>query len=324
MVKKFLSLAGVLIFLLCMSAACQKKSRTSPLNEWMAESGRVKVLSTIAQIGDLTAEIGGERIDSWVLIQGTLDPHSYELVKGDGEKFERADLVFYHGLGLEHGAGLSAFVHQNAKCVGVGDFIQRRAPTEIIRQNGITDPHIWMDISLWAKSCDVIAEKLSSIDPEGASYYRDRAEELQKRMLEHHAKIRALLQEVPKERRYLVTSHDAFNYFSRCYLAEEGELGWEERFTAPEGLAPDGQLGPSDIRDILDYVARHKVGVLFPESNVSKDSIRKILSAGLEKGLTLQICKETLYGDAMDGENLHYLDMMEHNAETIAKYLGNP
>ena len=36
----------------------------------MNDSGRIKVLSTISQIGDLVADIGGERVDSLVLIQG--------------------------------------------------------------------------------------------------------------------------------------------------------------------------------------------------------------------------------------------------------------
>ena len=287
----------------------------------MAEDGRLKILSTIAQIGDLTSQIGGERVDSWVLIQGTLDPHSYELVKGDGEKLERADLIFHHGLGLEHGASLSTFIKKNAKCVGVGDLIYQRVPEKIVMKNGITDPHVWMDISLWANSCDMIAEHLSKVDPEGASYYHARANELKTQMLEGHEEIRAMLQKVPEQKRYLVTSHDAFHYFAKAYLAEENEEQWGLRIAAPEGLAPDGQLGPSDIREILGYVARYDVGVLFPESNVSRDSIRKIVSAGREMGLQLRICEETLYGDAMDGEDLHYLDMMRHNAETIAKHL---
>jgi hypothetical protein len=52
---------------------------------------------------------------------------------------------------------------------------------------------------------------------------------------------------------------------------------------------------------------------------VSRDSIHKIATAGKELGLEIRICSEPLYGDAMSG--LAYLEMMKHNAETIAKYL---
>ncbi|MBI3508993.1 MAG: ABC transporter substrate-binding protein, partial [Chlamydiia bacterium] len=58
---------------------------------------------------------------------------------------------------------------------------------------------------------------------------------------------------------------------------------------------------------------------LFSESNVSRDSILKIVSAGKEMHLLIEICPEPLYGDTMGG--LNYLEMMKKNSETIARYL---
>ena len=65
----------------------------------MEPNGKLKVLSTTAMLHDLVKQIGGDEIDSTVLICGDLDPHTYQLVKGDGEKLSFADLVFYNGLG---------------------------------------------------------------------------------------------------------------------------------------------------------------------------------------------------------------------------------
>ncbi len=289
----------------------------------MADSGRIKALSTIAQIGDLASEIGGERVDSWTLIQGALDPHSYELVKGDGEKLERADVIFFNGLGLEHGASLSSWLHSSEKATAAGDRILRQAPEKILYKGRSIDPHIWMDISLWMGTVDLIVERFSAADPQGASYYQERGLRLRERMEMTHREIVGELHAIPAERRYLVTSHDAFHYFTRSYLAEEGEKDWADRFAAPEGLAPDGQLSPVDIQRIIDYVKLHRVSVLFPESNVSRDSIRKIANAGGELGLPIVICTEKLYGDAMDGD-IHYLEMMRRNSQTIAKHLKGP
>lgn len=288
----------------------------------MEESGKVKVLTTIAQIGDLTDRIGGDRIDLCILIQGALDPHSYEMVKGDDERLQRADLIFYNGLGLEHGASLSTWLHTSEKATAVGERILSSSPEKILRKGDSIDPHLWMDIALWSETIDPITEALIERDPEGTAYYQARAVQLKEQMAEADREVRGILHQVPPEKRYLVTSHDAFQYFTRSYLAQEGEENWRERFEAPEGLAPDGQLSPVDIRRIIHYLKSHGISTLFPESNVSRDSIRKIASAGREMGLKIHICEETLYGDAMDGENLCYLDMMRHNAETIANYLG--
>lgn len=285
----------------------------------MKESEKSKILSTTSQIGDMVAEIGGERIDGWVLIQGDLDPHSYELVKGDGEKFERADAIFYNGLGLEHGAGLFALLHSSPKAVAVGEKIGADYPELILKKGASIDPHIWMDVSLWSKTIDPIVAHLSEIDPEGASYYQKRGAELAQKMEAVHEKMSQRLKGVPSNKRFLVTSHDAFHYFTRSYLADPEEVEWNKRFAAPEGLAPDGQLNPLDIQKILDFLKQNRISVLFPESNVSRDSIKKIASAGKELGLEIRICSEALHGDSMGG--LPYLEMMEHNADVIARHL---
>jgi manganese/zinc/iron transport system substrate-binding protein len=292
---------------------------SAPKDRWSKTDGKLKILSTTAQVGDLVSAVGGDRVDSWVLIKGDLDPHSYEIVKGDGERFSQSDIIFYNGLGLEHGASLSALLRSSSKAVPVGERIGAMFPDRILKKGDVVDPHIWMDVSLWQKGVDPIVQALSYADPEGAAYYAERGAVLSKKMLETHDELLAQLQSVPSERRYLVTSHDAFHYFTRTYLSDPGEVNWEGRFAAPEGLAPEGQLNPRDIQKIIDYLREKKISVLFPESNVSRDSIRKIASAGRELGLEIRICSEPLYGDSMSG--LAYLEMMRKNAQTIAKHL---
>lgn len=307
------------LFLIIFVSITGCKGPDHRLKAWMEEDRKVKILSTTAQIGDLVAAIGGDRIAPLVLIMGDLNPHTYELVKGDGEKFERADLIFYNGLGLEHGASLSSLLQANPKALSIGEWIAAQYPDLILENDNVVDPHIWMDIFLWEKAIDPIQEQLSAIDPEGASYFFQRAETLRAKMIEVDEEIRSLIHKIPQEKRYLVTSHDAFHYFARRYLATPGEENWALRFAAPEGLAPDGQLNPVDIQAIIDFLKRHQISVLFPESNVNRDSIRKIASAGKELGLEIQICSEALYGDSTSG--LSYLESMRKNAEVLATHL---
>lgn len=303
--------------------SCSKRPHVQKVRSWMADNGKIKVLSTITQVGDLVEEIGGDRIDHWVLMQGNLDPHSYELVKGDDEKFTRAEIVFYNGLGLEHGASLAASLQNHPSSISLGAFVQEKFPEKILKKNKRIDPHIWMDVSLWKQTIEPIVKTLSEKDPKGKAFYEERGRVLEKKMDQIHQEMFSRLQKVPSEKRYLVTSHDAFHYFTRSYLAdpEEGE-SWTERFAAPEGLAPDGQLNPTDIEGIINYLRGHQISVLFPESNVSQDSIKKIVSAGKELGLIVSICSDALYGDAMnDAERQAYFASMLHNAEVIARHL---
>ncbi|HSX13663.1 MAG TPA: zinc ABC transporter substrate-binding protein [Chlamydiales bacterium] len=317
--KKILIIA-FLGLLLCSFFSCSGRAKKhSQLKNWMQESKELRILCTTAQIGDIVQLIGGERVKTWVLIQGDLDPHSYELVKGDDEKIFFADSIFYNGLNLEHGASLSALLHSSPKSVGLGDLIAMQYPEKILKRGDIVDPHIWMDVSIWTLTIDPILEKIIALDPEGASYYKERANNLKDQMLKTHSSIKEKLREVPSSKRYLMTSHDAFRYFTRSYLAESGESDWHKRFAAPEGLAPDGQLSPVDIQRMIDFLRNNQISVLFPESNVSLDSIKKIANAGSELGIEIRVCNETLYGDSMSG--LTYFEMMEKNAEIVARYL---
>jgi manganese/zinc/iron transport system substrate-binding protein len=143
-------------------------------------------------------------------------------------------------------------------------------------------------------------------------------------MLVVHHELKEKMGKVPLEKRYLVTSHDAFHYFTRSYLGDESN--WQERCQAPEGLAPDGQLSTVDIQRIIDHLFTYRISVVFPESNVSKDALKKIVSACAQKGLQVKISDQILYGDAMgsaQSDAHHYLDMIRHDVNVLIKEWGN-
>lgn len=311
------------VFLLFIASCAQMDERGQKTRQWMIPNGKLKVLSTTSMVNDLVHKIGGEVIDTITLIQGNSDPHSYQLVKGDDEKLGRADLIFYNGLSLEHGASLQHYLETNDKAIALGNLIQKQDPKKILYVNGQVDPHIWMDLALFAEAIPFIVEQLSLKQPAQKAFFQANGETLNQRLMDVHQQVKQDLQKIPSEKRYLVTSHDAFNYFAKAYLAEPKELehdSWHLRFQAPEGLAPDSQLGSADIQLIINHLNKFKIHVIFPESNVSQDSIRKIIQAAKENGLDVTIAQDPLYGDAMGAPS--YPEMLLHNAHVISKYLG--
>lgn len=307
-----------IVCILCLMG-CSAPERKSDIGE-----GKLKILSTTAMIDDLVGEIGGDRVEHLPLIYGEIDPHSYELVKGDSEKLLFADIVFYNGLGLEHGASLHYQLEHHSAAIPLGDWILEHHPDQAIRVGQEIDPHIWMDISLWRLAITPILEALIAKDPEGEGVYRAHAEAFAAKMENAHLEIYKRLQLVPEAKRYIVTSHDAFNYFTRAYLAEPSErssLQWKKRFDAPEGLAPEGQLSTSDIQKVIHHLIEYHIQRVFPESNVSQDSLKKVVHACAHQGLTVVLSKETLYGDSM-GPQGNYLGMIEHDAAVLERAWG--
>lgn len=319
-----------LILLVCQGCSSDHyQKRQNRFQEWIQNNGKVKALSTTAMIDDLIKRVGGEYVDTLVLIEGELDPHSYQLVKGDDEKLSFAQLIFYNGLGLEHGPSLHTYLSKNSKAFSLGDHLNQLDSSFVIHVRGQKDPHIWMDISLWSKTIPFIVESLSKQDPAHTSEYQANGRKLQLEMETVHQQVKEIMHQIPQEQRYLVTSHDAFNYFVRAYFSEGEEIGsgeWQKRFAAPEGLAPESQLSVTDIKSIIDHLKQYQIRLLFPESNVSRDSIKKIVQAGKEQGLDVKIACCALYGDAMGApgsEGDSYLKMLIYNARTLAEHMDN-
>ncbi len=308
---------------------CSSQKKINLFQEWASEEEKLKVLSTTAMIDDIVAQIGGDRIVHLPLIVGEMDPHSYELVKGDDEKLSLAQLIFYNGLGLEHGASLRYRLETSSQAVGLGNAVLKSTPERFIRKGLEIDPHFWMDISLFAEIVDPIVSALTEKDLEGKEYYAANGRSLKEEMLKTHAAILDALHQIPEQRRYLVTSHDAFNYFARSYLATEQEIldnRWEARFDAPEGLSPDGQLSAANIRSVVDHLIAYQIHTVFPESNVSRDSLNKIIQVCAQKKLKVAISEEILYGDAMgppgsDADT--YLKMIGHDAAILIQTWGS-
>ncbi len=314
---KWILLTIVAFFL----SACGKM----PHHPYMESNGKVKVLSTTAMIDDLVAEIGGDEIDHVSLIVGNLDPHSYELVKGDDEKFLRADIVFYNGLGLEHGASIREHLEKHSNAIALGDILIAQDPNPFLVIDNQLDPHFWMDIELFSRSIDPIVAALAEKDPIHASYFKERGEFLREKMLLKDKMLMQEIQKIPPEKRYLVSSHDAFYYFARKYLEQSTEGNWEKRFMAPEGLAPDGQMSVLDIQAVSKFLCENQIPVVFPETNVNRDALKKIVAICQEKGLHVRIATTPLYGDAMGTKGTGadtYLDMIEHNIFTLTDQLS--
>jgi manganese/zinc/iron transport system substrate-binding protein len=323
LIKSFLFILTLSVFATSCSLKQQGEERKKALKDWMAPNGKLKILATTAMIGNLVEDIGGDNVDVLTLIQGDSDPHSYQLVKGDDEKLSYANVIFYNGLGLEHGPSLQMYLQNNPKSASVGNYIKAIKPTEIITIDHEIDPHIWMDVSLWKHAIPFIVHTLSEKDPMDAEIYRKNGQTLYSALDQEDKKLETFVQNIPANKRYLVSSHDAFNYFVKRYMAtpEESESNeWRKRVDSPLGLSPDSQLGAHEILAIIEHMKKYDIEILFPESNLSSEAIDKIVSAGREKGLELKVSNLPLYGDAMgpkgsDGDT--YLKMVWHNAKVI-------
>ncbi len=310
--------------LLILVSGCAPSSSASRREQ--NSENQINILCTTSHVASLVEAIAGPRATTKVLIRGESDPHSYQLVKGDDSKFYTAEVIFYSGLGLEHSPSLMRMM-ENKEKISVGDAIRSIKPHAVLYSADIPDPHIWMDISLWKLAIPAIRDKLSSLRPEWAHEFTERAERFDSKLADVDQIIKKIFKSISPEQRYLITTHDAFQYFARAYLAtdeERAENLWTLRCFAPEGLAPEAQISTKDIENTVNHIIQYGVHWIFAESNVSQDSIRRVIEVLKRKGHHVEIAKDVLYADAMGesgSQGATYEGMMLYNAEIISRYM---
>jgi manganese/zinc/iron transport system substrate-binding protein len=285
-----------------------------------ASGGKLRVAATTTMIGDIARRIGGDRVELKVIMGPGVDPHTFKPAPGDIAELRRAQLVLYNGLHLE---GKMVQVFEDTlkdKSVAVGEAIpEGRLLSWTQGGGGAHDPHVWFDVQLWSlaaqKICDALAEK----DAAGADDYRRRAAELTQGLQSLDQYARQKLATVPKDKRVLVTSHDAYGYFGKAYDVEVRGL---------QGISTETEAGIQAINSAVDFILQRKIPAVFVESSVSHKTIERVQADCKARGFNVAIGGE-LYSDAMGqpgehpGYEVHtYEGMVRYNVDTIVKALS--
>ena len=200
-----------------------------------------------------------------------VDPHLYKATASDISALAEADLIFYHGLHLE-GRMTEVFDKMKIRGEQVWPVTQTIPKERLIEPDGLAgeyDPHIWFSPLLWAECVSVVVEGYSTVDPENSTLYRQRGEALVDEYHALHAWGIQRIQQLPQERRILVTSHDAFNYFGRAY-------GF--KVLAVQGISTVAEASLVDMSLMIDFIKQHRVPAIFVESSVSPTAIQRISS----------------------------------------------
>ena len=281
-----------------------------------SDDGRLHVVTTIGQIGDAAAVIGGEHVRVTSLMGAGTDPHLYKAGARDVDKLRSADIVFYNGLFLE--AQMEEVLEQLAELqtvVAVSDGIDRAELLPSANYADEYDPHIWFDVTLWMQVVEKIRDTLIEEDPTNAADYEANAAAYLAELEALDAYLRQQAALVPEEQRVLVTAHDAFSYFGRAYGFDVLGL---------QGISTAAEAGTADVKDLADFIADRRIAAIFVESSVPLRNIEAVQAAVRSRGFDVQIGGR-LFSDAMGDAGTPegtYLGMVRHNIDTIVTALS--
>ena len=292
---------------------------------------KINVVTTSNIVADWVRAVGQDRVEVFSLLPPDTDAHTFQPGARDISRVADADLVFSIGLSLEAG-WLDKLVRNAARdpagIVALGDAVDPIDFVEIFDDDddqaeekeedrsdaeegdddhGRTlDPHFWFDPTRVRQAVDVISAQLSTLDPDGQTFYRGNADSYNRELDELHDWIQAQVSLLPEEHRLLITAHDSFRYFAQRY-------GFKV-IGAVFPVTTESEPTAQDLTALIETIEREGARAVFTEKSHSERLARRIAEGtgarhvgGLYTGSL----------GAPGGEAGTYLDLMRYNVETI-------
>jgi zinc/manganese transport system substrate-binding protein len=274
-----------------------------------AAAEKLKVVASFSILADFVAQVGGDRVSVTSLVGPDSDAHVYEPTPGDVRKVAEAKAIIVNGLGLEgwlprllEASGVKSEVIEASS--GVRPLTADDDEDDYHHEHG-HDPHAFQNIRSATIYIKNIAHGLCRSAPGECDQFQANAATYAGKLWQLDKEIRAAIERIPREKRSIITSHDAFGYFGHAYGL---------RFLAPEGVSTEAEASAEDVAKLIQQIRQQKASALFVENISDKRLIEQI---GRETGLKIA---GALFSDALskkDGPAATYIDMMRHNVHTI-------
>ncbi len=284
----------------------------------VAENNPKTIVASTTQIADFARQIAGDRMIVHSILAPGADPHTYQPTPDDVQLVLGADLCLENGMHLEGKSWMTTLAKDAGKpIVTTTNGVQ---PLSIEEEGEmVADPHAWFSPRNVTVYVSNITRGLSEIDPDGKWEYEARAKLFLQQLRVLDGWVREQVALIPTERRILVTTHDAFNYFCTEYKFNANNnflsiapVGWST------GAEVGGGMTPQRRRLVVDSIRKSGAPAIFVETSVNPKQIREIAK---ETGVAIG---GELYSDSMGPEGSAgetYIGMMRENVLLIVNAL---
>jgi zinc/manganese transport system substrate-binding protein len=299
MIMKKLAIAGVLLAL------------ASPVNAQGNAQEKLPVVASFSILGDIVANVGGDRVAVKSLVGPNGDAHVYSPSPADAKTLADAKVVFTNGLGFEGWIGrLIKSSNTKAPNVVAAKGVKLRKLADAHGHgHGDGDPHAWQSVPNVKIYVANVRDGLIAADPAGKAAYEANAAAYLGKLDALDREVREAIAKIPADRRKIITTHDAFGYFHDAYGVD---------FIAPQGVSTESEASARDVARIIQQIRKQKIPAVFLE-NVSDPRLLKRVSD--ETGAKIG---GTLYSDALTdekGDAPTYIDLIRHNIRTLSAAL---
>lgn len=292
---------GVLLVLICFGWSCTFVEKGNP--------DRPCIVATTAMIGDAAQAIFGDTYDVHVLMGPGTDPHAYRPSPEDAARLKNAVLIFSNGAHLE--GKMSRLWPHLQKQKTVLEAAAWVPDTLRIMHEGETDPHFWFDPVLWHGLIDQMMTQAGALLPLKSKNWMERKASYLDTLHAVYLEALHLFSTIPKERRMLVSTHDAFSYFGHRFGFSLQSL---------QGTSTLSGYGNYDINLLARDLKNRKISTVFGEQHQPGQGMEAVIRQAAAIGHSLSLAPPLLT-DAPAKEQPTVAAMWRHNFRMIAKAL---
>ena len=284
-------------------------------------SPSLSVTTSINVLGDLVKDIGGDKVSVDVLVKSG-DPHSYDPTPSDIQLLQSSDLDFYIGYSVEEKFDYTDVA--NSYAVGelaVGeenhtdedDHADEDDHTDEEGHAHEEDGHVWLDPILWSDVGSMVTDLLIKADQNNSDHYRENFNTVNASLYDLDRSIREKLQDIPEEKRLIITGHTFLTHFAERYNFRH--MGAE--------LISGSEAGIHELDELVEVVSDNDVKVVFQEFNIGTDALKALQSSSADdKGIELEIV-EFVYPIFDEDANITTLaELHNHNADKFTALKG--
>ena len=280
---------------------------TLSLGLFSSASATIKVASLHPILSDILKNVSDGKVEFVEVVRPGTDIHQFTPKSADVSKMQQCSQIYAMGKGLEfYLDGLRDSLGEHIEIIEVG----RTLPSQKITEDALyqclpvhagtgIDPHWWHNVKNAERATKVIYKALSEADPDNASVYKSKGEELRKKYRNLHSWVKSQVSQIPKNQRVLVTAHVAFAYFCK-------EYGFDAAYL--QGLSREGKISAKDLAETVKDLKQRQVKAVFPEKLANPKMLSQIA-----KEIGAQI-GTPLYADDVPPS---YEQMIFHNVNTI-------
>ena len=247
-----------------------------------ASPGAIRVVATTTVFADFVRSIGGGRVVVDSLVPKGGDVHTFDPRPSDVAKVADAQLVVANGLGLDE--WLTKLASDSGTKAPIVRLAESVPTDQYIVEDGIPNPHLWLDPDDAAIYGTKIASVLSGLDQAGAASYADNARAFGAKMATLKQWGRDLVGTLPAANRKLIAFHDALPYLARSNGLQIAGVILK---------APGQDPSASDIAALVDAIKTNHIRVVVSEVQFSDKLARTIAT---ETGATIV---SDLYDDSL-------------------------